>query len=121
MPEARLASVENLTVPPHSIEAEQSVLGGLLLSSNAWDQVADILVESDFYREDHRTIFRAVSELHDNSRPCDAVTITEWFESHGQIDLVDGGSYINQLVNTTPSAASFLGWTCAIRINTPPR
>ena len=115
MPEARLASVKNLTVPPHSIEAEQSVLGGLLLSGNAWDQVADILVESDFYREDHRTIFRAVSELHDNSRPCDAVTITEWFESHGQIDLVDGGSYINQLVNTTPSAANIKAYAEIVR------
>ena len=65
----KLATVENLTVPPHSIDAEQAVLGGLLLAASAWDQVADILGEEDFYREDHRTVFRAISELHDQGRP----------------------------------------------------
>ena len=92
MPEPKLTPVEQLKVPPHAIEAEQSVLGGLLLSPGAWDQVADIVVESDFYREDHRLIYRAVSELHDNSRPTDAVTVTEWFESHGQTDMIHGGA-----------------------------
>jgi replicative DNA helicase len=111
----KLATVENLTVPPHSIDAEQSVLGGLLLAINAWDQVADVLVEEDFYREDHRTIFRAISELHELGRPCDAVTLTEWFESHGQIDQVDGGAYISQLVNTTPSAANIHAYAEIVR------
>lgn len=115
MPAPKLATVEKLKVPPHSIEAEQAVLGGLLLSANAWDQVADLVTESDFYREDHRSIFRAISELHDLSRPCDAVTITEWFESHGQIELVDGGAYIGQLVNSTPSAANIHAYAEIVR------
>ncbi|NND45020.1 MAG: replicative DNA helicase [Xanthomonadales bacterium] len=115
MAEPKLAAVEKLKTPPHSIEAEQAVLGGLLLSSSAWDQVADITVEEDFYREDHRTIFRAIAELHDQGRPCDAVTITEWFESHGKIDLVDGGSYISQLVNSTPSAANIHAYAEIVR------
>jgi len=115
MPEPRLAAVEKLRTPPHSIEAEQAVLGGLLLSSSAWDQVADIVGVDDFYREDHRTIFAAVAELHDQGRPCDAVTITEWFESHGKIDLVDGGSYISQLANSTPSAANIHAYAEIVR------
>jgi replicative DNA helicase len=115
MPEPKLAPVEQLKVPPHSIEAEQSVLGGLLLSPGAWDQVADVIVEDDFYREDHRLIFRAINELHDHSRPTDAVTVTEWFESHGHIDLIDGGSYIGQLVDSTPSAANILAYADIVR------
>ena len=62
----KLATIENLKVPPHSIEGEQAVLGGLLLSAQAWDRVADIISESDFYREDHRLIFRAIHELSDH-------------------------------------------------------
>jgi replicative DNA helicase len=106
MPAPKLAVVENTKVPPHSLEAEQSVLGGLMLSATAWDQIADKITEVDFYREDHRLIFRAIQELHENSRPCDAVTVSEWFESHGKADQVDGGNYISQLANNTPSAAN---------------
>ena len=98
--------VESPKVPPHSMEAEQSVLGGLLLSSSACDQVADTVTEPDFYREDHRLIFRAIRELHESSKPCDAVTVSEWFESHGKSDQVDDGNYISQLANNTPSAAN---------------
>ncbi len=115
MPEAQLAPVQNLTVPPHSIEAEQAVLGGLLLAASAWDQVADIIVEDDFYREDHRTIFQAISELREESKPSDAVTITEWFESHGKTDQIDGGNYISQLVSTTPSAANIHAYAEIVR------
>jgi len=115
MPEPRLAPVEKLKVPPHSIEAEQSVLGGLLLAPAAWDQVADLVVEEDFYREDHRLIFRAIRELHDLSKPADAVTVTEWFESRGQAGLVDGGVYIGQLVNATPSAANIVAYAEIVR------
>ena len=115
MPEPRLAPVEKLKIPPQSIEAEQSVLGGLLLAPAAWEQVADLLVEDDFYREDHRLIFRAIRGLHDRSRPTDAVTVTEWFESHGQADLIDGGAYIGQLVNSTPSAANIVAYADIVR------
>ncbi len=111
----KLATVENLRVPPHSIEAEQAVLGGLLLAGTAWDQVADILDESDFYREDHRAIFHAIASLHQKSRPCDAITVTEWFDSHGQLDHVDGGTYLGQLVNSTPSAANIQAYAEIVR------
>ncbi len=111
----KLATVENLKVPPHSLEGEQAVLGGLLLSSRAWDQVADVITEPDFYREDHRLIFRAVHELSDGGKPCDAVTVTEWFESHGKVEQVDGGAYISQLASNTPSAANVRAYAEIVR------
>jgi replicative DNA helicase len=115
MPAPELATVENLKVPPHSLEAEQAVLGGLLLSPRAWDAVADIVTEPDFYREDHRMIFRAIAQLSNDSKPCDAVTVTEWFESHGMVDQVDGGSYIIQLASSTPSAANVRAYAEIVR------
>jgi len=111
----KLATIENLKVPPHSIEGEQAVLGGLLLSPLAWDLVADVVTEIDFYREDHRLIFRAIHELNDRSKPCDAVTVTEWFEAHGKADQIDGGSYINQLTSSTPSAANVKAYAEIVR------
>jgi replicative DNA helicase len=115
MPAPKLATVENLKVPPHSIEGEQAVLGGLLLSPRAFDQVADVITETDFYREDHRLIFRAIHELSNKGKPCDAVTVTEWFESHGKVDQVDGGSYISQLASSTPSAANVKAYADIVR------
>lgn len=111
----KLASVQNLKVPPHSIEGEQAVLGGLLLSATAWDQVADIVTEADFYREDHRLIFRAIYELSDAHKPCDAVTVTEWFENHGKVDVIDGGAYVSTLVSGTPSAANVAAYAEIVR------
>jgi replicative DNA helicase len=115
MPAPKLSIVETPKVPPHSLEAEQSVLGGLMLSASAWDHVADKVSEADFYREDHRLIFKAVHDLHEASRPCDAVTVTEWFESHGKADQVDGGNYISQLANNTPSAANVGAYADIVR------
>ena len=115
MPAPKLATVENIKVPPHSIEGEQAVLGGLLLSPRAYDQVADVVTEPDFYREDHRLIFRAIQELSHKGRPCDAVTVTEWFESHGEVDQVDGGAYISQLASNTPSAANVRAYAEIVR------
>ena len=111
----KLATIETTKVPPHSLEAEQSVLGGLMLSGAAYDQVADKIAESDFYREDHRLIFQAISDLHESSRPCDAVTVSEWFESHGKASQIDGGSYISQLANNTPSAANVGAYADIVR------
>lgn len=111
----KLSVVEGPKVPPHSLEAEQSVLGGLMLSGKAWDQIADKISENDFYREDHRLVFRAIHDLHESSKPCDAVTVTEWFESHGKITQVDGGNYISQLANNTPSAANVGAYADIVR------
>jgi len=111
----KLAIVETPKVPPHSLEAEQSVLGGLMLSTTSWDQIADKITETDFYREDHRLVFRAIHDLHEASQPCDAVTVSEWFESHGKADQVDGGNYISQLANNTPSAANVGAYADIVR------
>jgi replicative DNA helicase len=115
MPAPKLATVENLKVPPHSIEGEQAVLGGLLLSPRAFDQVADVITEADFYREDHRLIYRAINELSNRGKPCDAVTVTEWFEARGVVDQVDGGTYISQLASNTPSAANVRAYAEIVR------
>jgi replicative DNA helicase len=115
MAEPKLAMVENLKVPPHSIEAEQAVLGGLLLAASAWERVADVVVLGDFYREDHRQIFEAIQDLHNRGKSCDAITVTEWFESRGQAEQVDGGQYISQLANGTPSAANVAAYADIVR------
>jgi replicative DNA helicase len=115
MAKPKLASVENLKVPPHSVVAEQAVLGGLMLSAAAWDQVADIVTAGDFYREDHRLIFTAISEVHESGQPCDAITVSEWFESRGNAEQVDNGRYIAQIVNETPSASTVAAYAAIVR------
>jgi replicative DNA helicase len=115
MPEPKLASIEQLKVPPHSLEAEQAVLGGVLLAEHGFEEVADRVSESDFYREDHRLVFRAINALNEAGSPLDAVTVTEWFEANGLIDRVDGGAYIAQLANSTPSAANIKAYADIVR------
>jgi replicative DNA helicase len=107
--------VDVLRVPPHSIEAEQSVLGGLMLVGEAWDQVADRLVEEDFYRREHRLIFRAIGQLAGAGQPCDAVTLGEWFERHGETANVGGVAYLAELANNTPSAANIAAYADIVR------
>jgi replicative DNA helicase len=109
------APSDPLRVPPNSIEAEQAVLGGLMLASEAWDKVADKLTEKDFYRRDHQLIFRAIGELSEKSMPCDAVTLGEWFESQGIAELVGGSRYVIELANVTPSAANILAYAEIVR------
>ena len=92
--------------PPHSIEAEQAVLGGLMLDSNAWDAVADIVSAGDFYRRDHRLIFEAVAEVVERRGPCDAVTVSEHLERKGLADETGGLAYLGTLARDTPSAAN---------------
>lgn len=93
-------------VPPSSIEAEQAVLGGLLLSPEAFDVVAEKLTAEDFYRHDHQLIFRAITELAERKLPHDAVVLGDWFEAKGLSEYVAGGSYLIELASTTASAAN---------------
>ena len=109
------ARVDPLRVPPHSIDAEQAVLGGLMLDERAWERIADKLAEDDFYRKDHRLIFRAIGELAGKNLPCDAVTLGEWFESNKLADLVGGAAYVVQLANATPSAANIEAYAQIVR------
>ncbi|RLA33289.1 MAG: hypothetical protein DRR03_07840, partial [Gammaproteobacteria bacterium] len=87
------ASLDALKVPPHSIEAEQSVLGGLLLDNASWDEVAGRVGEEDFYRRDHRLIFRAIEALVERAEPCDAVTLSERLSATGELDDAGGLAY----------------------------
>ncbi|MEH6420550.1 replicative DNA helicase [Pseudomonas sp. CGJS7] len=107
--------IDQLRVPPQSIEAEQAVLGGLMLAPDAYDRVADQIVEEDFYRRDHQLIYRAIRELAERSRPFDAVTLGEWFDSQGLSEQVAGGAYLIELATTTPSAANIAAYAEIVR------
>ncbi|MGV6491358.1 replicative DNA helicase [Stenotrophomonas rhizophila] len=97
---------QGLRIPPHSVEAEQSVLGGVMLLNRAGQEVEDLLTERSFYRRDHQLIWRAIRELGGKGQPIDSVTLGEWFESQGTLELVGDGAYLIELASTVPSAAN---------------
>ena len=98
--------VSPLKVPPHSLEAERSVLGGLMLDENAWDTIAGIVTADDFYRSDHRTIYRCMMDLVERNQPLDIITISESLEGVGELDNVGGLAFISDLASSTPSASN---------------
>ncbi len=100
------AQIAALKLPPHSIEAEQSLIGGLLLDNAAWDRIGDVVSETDFYRDDHRRIFRHIAKLIELGRPADVVTVFESIEKSNEIDQTGGLAYLSDIANTTPSAAN---------------
>ncbi len=102
-------------VPPHSIQAEQSLLGGLLLDNRAWDQIADVVCENDFYRRDHRLIFKAIGGLIERNDPCDVITLSEWLDAQGQLGDVAGLAYLGTLAKDTPSAANIRAYANIVR------
>ncbi|MBN1378884.1 MAG: replicative DNA helicase [Gammaproteobacteria bacterium] len=106
---------QSFRVPPHSIEAEQSVLGGLMLSNDAWDTVADRICEEDFYRRDHRLIFRAIADLANQDKPRDVVTLSEWLSQRGELDQAGGMVYLGTLAKDTPSAANIKAYADIVR------
>jgi replicative DNA helicase len=101
--------------PPQSVEAEQSVLGGLLLDNAAFDRIADTLSAADFYRHDHRLIFRQITRLIEESRPADAVTVFEALRSLEQSDDAGGLAYLSDLAQNTPSAANIRRYAEIVR------
>ena len=107
--------LESLRVPPHSIEAEQSVLGGLLLDNAAWDRIADFVNEDDFYRYDHRIIFQHVVKLINATKPADVITVYEALSSNGKAEEVGGLTYLNALAQNTPSAANIRRYAEIVR------
>jgi replicative DNA helicase len=109
------AQLEAARTPPHSIEAEQSVLGGLLLDNAAWDRVSDILGEADFYRADHRLIYRAIARLIEDNKPADALTVAENLERSGKLAEAGGQAYIGSLALNTPSAANIRRYAEIVR------
>ncbi|MFZ9408470.1 MAG: replicative DNA helicase, partial [Burkholderiaceae bacterium] len=106
---ARVASdpeVAALRVPPHSIEAEQSVLGAVLLDNTAWERIADVVREEDFYRHDHRLIWQHLARLMGNNQPADVLTLHDALKSTAKLEQAGGLSYLNALASGTPSAAN---------------
>lgn len=108
-------ATEALKVPPHSIEAEQSVLGGLMLDNSSWEKVADLLVDHDFYRQDHQLIFRGIADLFEKSQPVDVITLAEWHDKRGELDKVGELAYLGTLARNTPSAANILAYASIVR------
>ncbi|GAA0397168.1 replicative DNA helicase [Cocleimonas flava] len=109
------SAVEHLKVPPHSIEAEQSVLGGLLLENMAWDKIADIITEHDFYRHDHRLIFRSIAVLAETDKPRDVITLSEWLKDRDELENAGGLAYLGTLAKDTPSAANIKAYADIVR------
>ena len=107
--------LEALRIPPHSIEAEQSVLGGLLLDNAAYDRIADFVSADDFYRYDHRLIFQHIVRLVAASKPADVITVFESLNSAGKSEEVGGLSYLNALAQNTPSAANIRRYAEIVR------
>ena len=105
----------SLKVPPHSIEAEQSVLGGLMLDDDAWDNIASHLTAEDFYRSDHRIIYRCMGVLAEQNKPLDIITISEALDGVGELDNVGGLAFISELASSTPSASNILAYAEIVR------
>jgi replicative DNA helicase len=108
-------ALDKLKIPPHSIEAEQSVIGGLMLSPETWDSISDTLVEGDFYRREHRLIFRTMSSLVEIQSPLDVITLSEALQSRAELDNVGGLSYLGELATNTPSIANIKAYADIIR------
>ncbi len=107
--------VDDLKVPPHSMEAEQSVLGGLMLDNQAWEIVADLVNEKDFYRHDHALIFRAIATLSEEDKPYDVVTISDWLEQRSELETIGGLAYLGILANDTPTAVNIKAYAEIVR------
>jgi replicative DNA helicase len=107
--------IAQLRVPPHSIEAESSVLGGLLLDNQAWDRVNDLLVDNDFYRHEHKLIFSAIGTLVNGSKPADVITVYEHLQNQGKSDSMGGLAYLNSLAQYVPSASNIRRYAEIVR------
>ena len=106
---------ESLKIPPHSIDAEQSLLGGLMLDENAWSEIADRVVESDFYRLEHRLLYQAMQSLAAVNTPADVVTVAEWLENNNTLDKAGGLAYVASLAENTPTAANAPAYADIVR------
>ena len=107
--------IAQLRIPPHSIEGESSVLGGLLLDNGAWDRVGDLLADKDFYRHEHQLIYAAIGGLVNASKPADIITVYERLQSLGKADEIGGLSYLNALAQFVPSASNIRRYAEIVR------
>ncbi|EMT8800945.1 replicative DNA helicase [Neisseria gonorrhoeae] len=104
-----------LSLPPHSMEAEQSVLGGLMLENPAWDRIADVVSGEDFYRHEHRLIFRSITKLINEGRPADVITVQEDLQRNEELEAAGGFEYLITLAQNTPSAANIRRYAEIVR------
>ena len=107
--------IAHLRVPPHSIEGESSVLGGLLLDNDAWDRVGDLLVDGDFYRYEHKLIFSAIGTLINAGKPADVITVFEQLQTQGKAEETGGLAYLNSLAQFVPSASNIRRYAEIVR------
>jgi len=114
-PDESAYGTENLRIPPHSIQAEQSLLGGLMLDNQTWDSIADKVGEGDFYRREHRLIFAAVRKLAEDEQPFDVVTLAETLEQSAKLEDAGGLSYLGSIAKDTPSAANVVAYAKIVR------
>lgn len=110
-----VSAIANKTLLPHSIEAEQAVLGGLMLDNKRLDAVLEVISEADFYRDDHRQIFRMMQILQENSQPLDVITLSEELHRHDELERVGGLGYLVEMANNTPSAANIVAYAGIVR------
>lgn len=109
------ASLAGIKIPPHSLEAEQAVLGGLMLDNPAWDQVVEVVQEVDFYRYDHRLIYRVMANLAQSNSPFDVLTLAEALKAINELDNAGGEVYLFELARNTPSAANIKAYAEIVR------
>jgi len=109
------SQVAQLRIPPNSLEAESSVIGGLLLDNSAWDKIGDILIDADFYRYEHRLVFSSVSTLINANRAADVITVFEQLQTQGKADEIGGLAYLNSLAQYVPSSANIRRYAEIVR------
>lgn len=107
--------IEKLKIPPHSMEAEQSVLGSMLIAPDSWDKVAEIVIEEDFYNRSHRTIYRGIIRLLQANKPVDIITVSEELESYDELEEAGGFTYLGELAQNTPSAGNVVAYAEIIK------
>lgn len=108
-------NIEQLKIPPHSLEAEQSVLGSMLIAEDAWDKVAELVISEDFYQRSHQTIFTAMLQLLSANQKIDLITVSDALEQQNQLEEVGGMAYLGRLANNTPSAANVVAYAQIIK------
>ena len=111
----QIDEIAALRIPPHSVEGESSVLGGLLLDNGAWDRVGDLLVDEDFYRYEHKLIYAAVGALINATKPADVITVYEHLQNQGKAEDIGGLGYLNSLAQYVPSAGNIRRYAEIVR------
>jgi replicative DNA helicase len=105
----------SVKLPPHSVDAEQSVLGGLMLDNRSWDSIVDRVHEVDFYKPEHRQIFKVIGRLVEHSKPIDVLTVSEALRELHELEQIGGEVYLFELANNTPSVANILAYADIVR------